>query len=318
MKKYLMLAAALALAAALSGCAFIESIESFIGRSSESQSEHSESETSSAEESSEPEDSEWPVTIEGVPIPEQPQSVAVLSPSLYEIMRDMGVASAVTGVGSYCEAAEGLPALGTALDPDIDAIIALAPQYLLTSAAPPEQELTLLQQAGVEVVVLAPANRLSGLKTLYTNLALFSSGLTEGAEISEKYWNDCMALLEKAAAKTKTLGEGKTALYLRFAELTVATADTLEGELLTKLGFINAAEKYGGWSYPEEDADELSPDVVIADSAITEDELEKSKLYSGCPAVKDGLVVRTDMEAFERQGIGMFEALLKAATELCG
>ena len=82
MKKYLMLAAALALAAALSGCAFIESIESFIGRSSESQSEHSESETSSAEESSEPEDSEWPVTIEGVSIPEQPQSVAVLSPSL--------------------------------------------------------------------------------------------------------------------------------------------------------------------------------------------------------------------------------------------
>ena len=149
-------------------------------------------------------------------------------------------------------------------------------------------------------------------------LGLEKQKLTEGKELSEQYWLSCTELLTEAAEKAKTLEGAETALYLRIAQLTVATADTLEGELLTRLGFVNAAEKYGGWTYPEEDTDALSPDVIIADSAVTEEELEKSKLYADCPAVKNGLVVRTDMEVFERQGRGMFEALLRAVTELCG
>ena len=318
MKKHFLLALSLLLALTLSGCGLLENIESFIGKDSSSASEESVPEPESSEESGEPETPEWPVIVEGVTVPEQPQSVAVLSPSLYELLRGMGADAAVTGVGSYCENPSALPELGTALDPDTDAMIALAPQYLLTSADLPEQQLKLLQQAGIEVIVLAPAKRLSELETLYANLGLFACGLTEGKELSEQYWLSCTELLTEAAKKAKTLEGAETALYLRIAQLTVATADTLEGELLTRLGFVNAAEKYGGWTYPEEDTDALSPDVIIADSAVTEEELEKSKLYADCPAVKNGLVVRTDMEVFERQGRGMFEALLRAVTELCG
>lgn len=318
MKKSLKLIMALVLALTLSGCAFMEKFENFIGRSSpESSSEASDPESGGLSELSEPEAPEWPVTVAGATILEPPHSIAVLSPSLYEIMREMGVDGAVTGIGSYCDNPHSLPELGTALAPDIKAIKAVAPQYLLTSAPLPEQELTQLQQANIEVIILTPANRLSELESLYTNLGLLTSGLTVGVELSGKYWDGCMELLDKAAQKAKALENARTALYLRISGLTVATADTLEGELLTKLGFVNAAEKYGGWIYPEEDTDALSPDVIIADSAITEDELENSELYRNCPAVKNGLVVRTDMGVFERQGRGMFEALLTVVNKLC-
>lgn len=298
---------------ALSGCAFMENIETFINKT-----DSSESSESSASESSEEEAvvQEWPVTIEGIIIDEQPESIAVLSPSLYEIMYSMGVDGAVTGVGDYC-ADNSLPELGTALDPDIEAIIELAPQYLLTSALLPEQELILLQQADIEVIVLEPALHLTELEQLYTDIGLFTSGLTTGTEISAEYWNGCMKLLDEAAEKVKLLENVETALYLRIAELTVATADTLEGELLTKIGFINSAEKYGSWTYPEEDIDKLLPDVIIADSGITEDELEKSDIYVNCPAVKNNMIVRTDMEVFERQSSEMFDALLNIVNELC-
>lgn len=304
---------ALGLALALSGCAFIENIESFINKTDSSESSEASVSESSEEE---PVVQEWPVTVGGITIDEQPESIAVLSPSLYEIMCSMGVDEAVTGAGNYC-AANGLPELGTALDPDIDAITELAPQYLLTSAVLPEQELTLLQQADIEVVVIEPASRLAELEQLYTDIVLFTSGLTTGAEIAAEYWNGCMKLLDEAAEKVKTLENAEIALYLRIAELTVATADTLEGELLTRIGFVNSAEKYGSWTYPEEDIDKLLPDVIIADSGITEDELEKSDIYMNCPAVKNNMIVRTDMEVFERQSSEMFETLLNIVEELC-
>jgi len=302
----------------LAGCSFIGDFERFLGDGSSGSSDSSEEETQSSEpeeESSEPEVPEWPVTVGGVTVEGPPESVVVLSPSLYEILRGMGFDGPVKGVGSFCGNDE-LPQCGTAMDPDVDAIAALSPQYLLTSSAPPEKELELLEQAGIAVITLEPAVRLEGLEKLYTDLALFSAGLVLGEEAAESYWDGCMKLLEAATEKAGQLADAEDILYLRMPELTVATADTLEGELMTRLGFTNAAGKYGGWVYPKEDVGELSPDVIIADADVSEGELEKSELYSGSPAVKNGLVCRTDMSVFERQGREMFEELLRVMNEL--
>ncbi|MBE6884038.1 MAG: hypothetical protein E7487_05485 [Ruminococcaceae bacterium] len=328
MSRYIKMTVAFALVLIIllfSGCDIIEQIEGFINReeseavSEESSEESEESESSAVEESSEPEPQEWPVTVNGIVIEEQPQSVVVLSPSLCEIMDDMGFEELIVGVGNYCDypaAMTELPQCGTALVPDVEAIRALAPQYLFTSAGLPEEELTQLQQADIEVIVFAPAIRLAELEKLYKNLALFSAGAESGAAISEEHWNKCMTLLDKASEKAKDLEGVEKVIYLRLAALTVATADTLEGELITKLGFKNAAEKYGGWSYPEDDVENLLPDMIIADEEITETELEKSKIYANSAAVKQKRVIRVDMVCFERQGLRMFEKLVDVVEEL--
>ncbi|MBQ3048913.1 MAG: ABC transporter substrate-binding protein [Oscillospiraceae bacterium] len=306
----------------LAGCDLVDKIDSFLkGEQSESSSEAESSEedesTESSEESSEPEPRDWPVTVEGVLITEQPQKVVVLSPSLCEIMSDMGFTSLIVGIGDYCNYPEQItakPKCGTSIAPDVEAITELAPQYLFTSSNLPEEELKKLQQANIEVIVLTPAKRLSELEKLYKNIAIFAAGAETGAAAGEEHWGKCTELLNSAIEKAGKIEGVETMLYLRIADLTVATADTIEGELITKLGFTNAAEKYGGWTYPEEDVENLSPDAIIADAEITENELEKSDIYSGCGAVKQKMIVRTDMSCFERQGIRMFRQLLDVVT----
>ena len=305
------------------GCDLVDKIDSFLkdepGESSSESESSQESESSEiSEESSEPEPQDWPVTVEGVLIAEQPQSIVVLSPSLCEIMSDMGFASIIKGVGNYCNYPEqitSLPQCGTSISPDVQAIKELEPQYLFTSANLPEEELKMLQQANIEVIVLAPAKRLAELEKLYKNIAMFAAGAETGAAIGDEHWKKCTDLLDKAVEKAEKIEGVESMLYLRIADLTVATADTIEGELIKKLGFTNPAESFGGWTYPEEDVENLSPDAIIADAEITEKELEKNEIYSKSGAVKQGMIVRTDMSCFERQGMRMFEQLLSVMTQ---
>ena len=108
----------------------------------------------------EPENLEYPVSIGDETIPARPEKVVSLSPALTELCFDMGYGDQITGVSDYCdwpESARNLPQLGTAQQPDLDAIRAEEPDVVITHTDLSENDLIALQQADIPVVVLSRA-----------------------------------------------------------------------------------------------------------------------------------------------------------------
>lgn len=274
------------------------------------------SQESSGGSSSQPEETGYPVTVADLTLNERPEKVVSLSPSLTELVYDLGYGDQLVGVSSYCtypEAVQSATDCGTVLDPDIEAIRATGATLVLASGKPTEEDLIALQQAGIDTVVLAPSSKLGELETLYQDLATLLAGSIDGAARGKELYAERSALLDSLSAAVERYldagGEKLEAAYVRLVPYTLATSDTLEGRLLEQVGFLNSASAYGQWYYPEDKLVELEPQVIFYSDQIDPDELLEHPNYKTVAAVTDEMCLSIDMDAFECHGGRMFEIL---------
>lgn len=229
---------------------------------------------------------------------------------------DMGYGDPDTGVSDYCdwpESARNLPQLGTAQQPDLDAIRAEEPDVVITHTDLSENDLIALQQADIPVVVLSRARLPEDLKDLYVNLGRLLEGEQAGSEAGKAFYNEQIGRVESIQQKVEAYvrGGGKqlSAVYLRMLDFTVATGDTFEGAMLEAVGFENVAGAYGGWDYPLDFVGQYDPDVIFCNEDITIPMLEQNANYKGLQATIHDIVYSYDFTAFERQGKRMFDIL---------
>ena len=270
----------------------------------------------------------YPVTVSEVIVTDRPDKVLSLSPSLTEILCDLGYADRLAGVSDYCDYPQKVtskPKLGTVQLPDLAAIKETGAQYLFTETAFAEQDLIALQQAQIEVICLSPAKTMDELKKLYVSLCTVMDGETEGAAAAQKAIDGYQKQLDRAAATVKSLtearGEAVKVAYLRMMPFTVAGGDTLESRLLESIGFKNVAGDYSQWSYPESKLSEYNPDFFFLDSSVTIKMLEQDANYKNLNATIKDYYYNLDMLVFDRQGARMFdalEAMSSAAAEKLG
>ncbi|MDD2955566.1 MAG: ABC transporter substrate-binding protein [Oscillospiraceae bacterium] len=273
------------------------------------------------EEEDEPESLEYPVKVGDVTLDAMPEKVISLSPSLTEIVFDLGYEDQLAGVSAYCdwpEAAKDLPAMGTAGAPDVSAIQKAKPDLVLLSSGLPQEQWLALQQADIEVLVLARPTTLKELEALYQDLGRVFAGDLTGAARGEEFFTEQNGRLEDAAEKVEAYcrtEEGKklSAVYLRMLDYVVATGDTLEGKLLEAAGFDNIAGAYGEWLFPFDMASLYTPNVIFCDDSITIPMLEQNNNYKGLTAVKQDIVYSYDFTAFERLGSRTFDILVDMA-----
>ncbi len=264
----------------------------------------------------EPQSLEYPVSIGDETISEQPEKVVSLSPALTELCFDMGYGPQLIGVSEYCswpEQVQNLPRMGTAQNPDLDAIRAAGPDLVITHTQLSENSLIALQQADISVVVLSSARQPEQLKDLYTDLGRLFSGEQTGSEQGIGFYNQQMgrveSIQEKVDAYVRAGGKRLSAVYLRMLDFTVATGDTFEGAMLEAIGFENEAGSYGNWTYPADFISQYAPDVIFCNEDITIPMLEQIAHYKGLQATIHDIVYSYDFTAFERQGARMFDIL---------
>lgn len=273
-----------------------------------------------------PASEDYPVELRGTVISTQPMRVVSLSPAITEMLFDMGLDSYLVGVSDYCDTPEGavddLPHCGTAQKPDLAAIKKADGRLVLSSASLQEADVTQLLQQEADVLVLPRAANMDELKTLYTDLLRALEGDTVGSGDAEIYWEGFQERMDDLAARGEAFAatnEGKpTAIFLRMLDFTMATGDTFESKLLEEMGMTNLAANYGDWTFPKDNAAQLTPDLIISNSDITISILEQNPTYKGTQAVIKDRVVTVDMTAFERQVPRMFDELEKVADFLFG
>ncbi|MFV0498391.1 MAG: ABC transporter substrate-binding protein [Candidatus Fimivivens sp.] len=259
-------------------------------------------------------DDRWPVLVGDTTFTHVPKRVISLSPALTDTLFALGYGGRIVGVSDYCalpETAQDTAACGTALRPDTDTLLQLEPDIIFCSAILPTETMKSLEAAGIQIVVVTRAQTLDGILENYRLLCSAFEGSEMGtlkAEQLSLFVNTTLDYVN-AAVSAALLPEENKAIYLRQMPFVMATGDTLEGKLLTEMGFINQGDAYTDWNYPLSAEPDLNPNYIFCDVSISLESLQRSDYFKRTSAMTHERVYTFDASMFERQSPGMFLAL---------
>lgn len=239
----------------------------------------------------------FPAMSCGVKLEKAVEKIVCLSPAATEIICELGFEKNLVGISNYCDYPRDLSVkkVGSAENPDIDAIIDLAPDVVFTLSPISERETYLLNQAGIPVLSPEPPKNLEGYSALYREIAAAFYG--KETTDSEKETRKAVEIGSKArlelenAAKSVTL---ESYIYVT-GKLTLAGADTFENAVLSLSGLNLCTES--GYVSPEFATE--TPKYIIVDNSLDESSLFENETINGF--VEDGAEVRfVDQRLFER------------------
>lgn len=243
----------------------------------------------------EPEPQPYPVVVNDTEIYAVPESVISLSPSLTEIICEMGYGEKITGRGSYCDYPEEIAVVtdvGRPSKPDIEAIISISPDVLFTATAIPTKDLYKLEESGICVVYIPYPRDMKQFENIYTAIGLVFEGKFDGEAAGSKAFSSVKSTFESADI---SLGN-----YIYITEgLSVVTGDTFESSVLSFFG-TNVAENGNDYGYPKEYLIEFQPDIIILNDNYTYDDLLSDEIYSQLTAVAENKVYNISNIYFER------------------
>ncbi|MDE6598948.1 MAG: helical backbone metal receptor [Oscillospiraceae bacterium] len=239
----------------------------------------------------------YPVNAGAFVFEGSPQTVGSLSPALTEIICELGFADRLTGRSEYCvypESVSDRAVLGSAANPDVDAIIEAAPELLISLSPIAKKDITAIEAAGTRVWIISPPESVGDLYRCYEDIAAVFGGKLNCAAAAE----DALEPLKKAVNDAK--GSMDSFVYIMSPQLAAASDSTFAGNFFSCFGENAAGKKSGGddISMTTEELLALDPQWIILPDSISIYELPEET--SGLSAIKSGRVIVLDNEALER------------------
>ncbi len=248
-----------------------------------------------------PEKQAYPVSFENEVFDSSPQTVASLSPALTDILFDLGLSDRLTGVSSYCRRpAEDIKIIGSPAMPDIEAIIELKPELLVTQSPLASADVIRLKQAGVRTLYIKAPESFEYLCEEYIRLSLIFYGTVDSKDIAVS----ALSGIDGAMVSAANSGISKSFVIIsayQDKKYAVMGTNTLACDIMEAFGeSVYSGEKTKLLS--KEDISLLEPEVVIADESIDEDDIEK--LFENDPEI-----ISADLSAFERPTAAIRETI---------
>lgn len=250
----------------------------------------------------------YPISFDNETFEAAPATVASLSPSITEILYDLGVQDRLVGVSGYCDfppAAENIQKIGSPARPDIDALTSLAPELLITCSPIAATDVLMLRQAGIRVLELSAPASFAELYDIYIKLSLIFNGMTDGPETA----HEAISPLDEALMSAVSLGVSKSYVVVEAEAgdgLMLSPRDTLSSDMLSVFG----ENIWEGPSFTVTD-DELfyiDPDVVFYAAGLSEEAIRKTFPYAQ--------LIEIDFVRFERPSLRLLEVISQCAEEL--
>lgn len=250
---------------------------------------------------------EFPVTINDVTIGGRPSKVAVLSPSLADVVLALGCETQLAACSGACTQG-GLASL-TKVDPgDVQAISAVNPDLILLDpgCAGAEQA---LKEAGFTVLNIAPAVNREDFERLYSQVSSALCGGGPGYDKGIECAQDIFGVLDDINRLVPQQDTVTTACYLYDLNGSAVTGDTLASTIMTYCGVTNIFSSLSGGQYSEDDLRVSNPTVIFCRPGLTE-ELRNDSRYNNLMAVREGNIVELEPSEVEWQGRTVINAAI--------
>ena len=235
-------------------------------------------------------------------IEKEPEKIISVAPNLTEAIYKLGAGDKLVGRSQYCDYPQEVlevESVGDFFQPDIERIIALEPDVVLTSSLFDEENAKKLKDAGITVVAITEDTKIEGVYEMITTLGKVLNKNSEAADCVD----DMKASIDEVQGKVKDL-EKPTVYYVvgygEYGDFT-ATGDTFISGMLELAGGDNIAKDATGWSISLETLIEADPDIIII-AEFMKDDFINTPNYAELSAVKEGRVYTLDVNMLERQG----------------
>ena len=236
--------------------------------------------------------------------------IVALTAADCEILYAIGAGDLIVGRGEYCDyPAEVLeiPSVESGANTNIEQIVALEPQILVTSTmAQTKEQVDALEEAGIQVVV----SNAQDIEGVYESIRMFGS-LTGKEKEAEALTSQMQDTFDEI--KEKSTGDGSETIYFEVSPLQwglwTAGSGTFMDEAAQMVGLTNAFADLEGWAeISEEQVIERAPDYIMTitmyfgEGPLPEEEIASRPGWESIPAVKNGKILDLPNNELSRPG----------------
>lgn len=247
-------------------------------------------------------------------VPDSPQRIVSLAPSITEIVFALGEGDRLKGVTQHCDyppEAGSLPKVGSYVHLDVERIVALKPDLCLgTRDGNPREVAEKLEALNIPVYAVNPRD----LETVMATL-LEIGGLLQAQEPAESLVKDMRARIEGVKTRlAETRGRPTVFFQIGIVPIVSVGSNTFIDELITAAGGCNLAS--GSIPYPrfsKEQVVALEPEIIIITSMTRGQDFEPVRdewnQWSSLPAVRQRRVHVVESNLFDRPSPRLVEGL---------
>ncbi len=255
-----------------------------------------------SDQQSEPTKTDYPVTAFDATVKSCPQKIISLSPTVTEIITELGSDAQLVGVSDHCQTKRELVRLGTTFSPKLDVIIKLKADVVFTDRAVSSADKAEIEKSGAVVIRVGAINSYADLADTYVQIASVTSGNITGAKNASNTFDQLDSKL-KALANSE---QSKNKVVVFLTESVLVPRGTFADELFAFAGVENIAKAE---SMTDEEIEEAKPYVILCDDDIYDKITER---------FSDIKVVTFDPLLLDSRASGMINAVeaLKAAIKI--
>ena len=259
-----------------------------------------------------------------VEIPRNAQRIVSLSPTVTEILYELGLGDRIVGNTRYCdypEDAKNREKVGDFLTVDEEKIICLKPDLVIdTTSRAHEKMWERLNRAGIAVIDF-DVNTLEGVYEAYAGIGRAGGAEEKARELVTQLKTD-LAELKKRCGRAES--RPKVIFFIEYPNLTAVGKGTFIDRLLSDIGCENVIMQ-AGWpqNFPRELVLELKPDIIIHSvdgNRLTEEYIQKIRQgwsrAATVPAVAHGRIYVVNGDTATRPGPRIMEGWTEIARHI--
>lgn len=245
-----------------------------------------------------------------VKVKQKPQTVVSISPGITEILFDLGVGNKIIGRTIFCnfpKEALQIEAIGGISDANLERIIALRPQIVITSSMVRKDLVENIEKAGISIICLPERSNIEGVfGTIKILGKIFDKENTADSLINnmKNQLNEIKSTYNENSYKPSiyyVVGYGATGDF-------TAGRDTYINEIIELSGGRNIANNISNWSYSKEELFAQQPDYII----VRQEDLNhfiNTAPYKDLKAVKQKKVLGINSSLIDCQTCRSIEAI---------